>query len=57
MIGDRMHDVQAARANAVRSIGVLYGFGSEAELRNAGADEICPTVNELPAAIRRCALK
>ncbi len=38
MIGDRMHDIRAAKANGLRSVGVLWGYGGEAELRNAGAD-------------------
>ena len=38
MVGDRMHDIRAARANGLRSVGVLWGYGGEAELRNAGAD-------------------
>ena len=51
MVGDRMHDVRAARLCGVRSIGVLYGFGSEQELRDAGADRLCATVAELSAVI------
>jgi phosphoglycolate phosphatase len=35
MIGDRAVDVQAASANGLRSIGVLWGHGSEAELTAA----------------------
>ena len=38
MIGDRYHDIHAARANGLRSIGVLWGYGGEAELQEAGAD-------------------
>jgi phosphoglycolate phosphatase len=53
MIGDRKHDVRAAQHNGLRSIGVLYGFGDEAELRQAGADALCPTVADLGAAIAR----
>lgn len=53
MIGDRLHDVHAARANGVRSIGVLYGFGSKSELERAGADVLCDSVAELPDAVTR----
>jgi phosphoglycolate phosphatase len=49
MIGDRAADVVAARANGLRSIGVLWGYGSERELRDAGADAICATPAELGA--------
>jgi phosphoglycolate phosphatase len=41
MIGDRAADMMAARANGVRGIGVLWGYGSERELREAGADRLC----------------
>ena len=41
MIGDRAADVLAARANGVRAIGVLWGYGSEPELRAAGAEVLC----------------
>lgn len=47
MIGDRAADIIAARANDVRSIGVLWGYGSEAELTDAGADMLCRTPSEL----------
>jgi len=35
MIGDRAVDIQAAVANSLRSVGVLWGHGSEAELTAA----------------------
>src|SRR2546426_8443371 len=41
MIGDRAADVLAARANGVRAIGVLWGYGSKPELRAAGAEVLC----------------
>lgn len=40
MIGDRRHDVEGARANGIRSLGVLWGYGDRAELEAAGADWI-----------------
>jgi phosphoglycolate phosphatase len=51
MIGDRSHDVVGARTNGMTAIGVLYGYGSEAELRDAGAHHICAAHPEL---IGRC---
>lgn len=51
MVGDRAADIVAARANRVRSIGVLWGYGSEAELSDAGADMLCRTPSELGAII------
>lgn len=41
MLGDRRHDVEGARANGVRSLGVTYGYGDRAELEAAGATWIC----------------
>jgi phosphoglycolate phosphatase len=37
MIGDKAEDVTAARANGIKTVGVLYGFGTAAELKEAGA--------------------
>ena len=51
MVGDRRHDIDAAKTHRVRSIGVLWGFGDVSELEEAGADAICVAVPELPAAI------
>ncbi|MBV9495792.1 MAG: HAD hydrolase-like protein [Acidobacteria bacterium] len=47
MIGDRKHDVVAAKAVCMRSVGVAWGFGSKDELKNAGADTICASIDEL----------
>ena len=49
MIGDRAADVRAAKASRVRSIGVLWGYGSEQELIDAEADVLCATPRELVA--------
>lgn len=51
MVGDRMHDVQAAKACGMPCIGVLYGFGTELELSSAGAASLCGSVSELTASI------
>ena len=47
MIGDREHDIFGAKENALPSIGVLYGYGDEAELRSAGADYIAENVEDI----------
>ncbi|MFS8351687.1 HAD family hydrolase [Bacillus nitratireducens] len=47
MIGDRKHDVIGANRNGIASIGVLYGYGSEIELSDAGAVHIVKDVEEL----------
>ena len=43
MIGDRSHDIIGAKKNGMAAIGVLYGYGSERELIEAGASQICAT--------------
>lgn len=47
MVGDRKHDIEGAKENNMRSIGVTYGFGTEEELKKAGADYIAHNVEEL----------
>lgn len=47
MVGDRKHDIVAAQEHDIRSIGVLWGIGSEGELRTAGADALAQTPAEL----------
>lgn len=47
MVGDRHHDIDGAKANGVCSVGVLYGYGSRAELEAAGADYIAARVGDV----------
>jgi phosphoglycolate phosphatase len=47
MVGDREHDVIGAKENSLRCIGVLYGYGSEDELKNSGADYIAKTPSDI----------
>lgn len=47
MVGDRHHDIEAAHANGVESIGVTWGFGTLEELDAAGAGAICSTPDEV----------
>jgi len=51
MVGDRSHDVLGAAAHGLHCIGVLWGYGSRAELANAGALRLCAEPAELLAAI------
>ncbi len=51
MIGDREHDVRAATRCRVRTIGVVWGFGSEHELEAAGAVALCARPDALPALV------
>jgi phosphoglycolate phosphatase len=47
MVGDRGADVVAARANGMRAIGALWGYGSRDELLGAGADALCATPGDV----------
>jgi phosphoglycolate phosphatase len=47
MVGDRMHDIHAAQANSLRSIGVLWGYGGQVELQKAGADLIVAAPDQI----------
>ncbi|MBI3812014.1 MAG: HAD-IA family hydrolase [Nitrospirae bacterium] len=47
MIGDGMHDVNAARAAGIAICAVGYGLGDSEELRRAAPDFFCETVDDL----------
>lgn len=47
MVGDRMFDIEGAVKSGVHSCGAAYGYGSEEELINAGAEKIVYSVKEL----------
>lgn len=47
MIGDTVFDIRAGKAAGAQTVGVLCGFGEEAELRQAGADLILKQPSEL----------
>jgi phosphoglycolate phosphatase len=51
MVGDRDHDVEGALANGIDCIGVSWGFGSHAELIEAGAQTVANTPAEVVAAV------
>ena len=53
MIGDRKHDILGAKANGMRSVGLLWGYGSREELEEAGADHIVSDLPALAALLRR----
>lgn len=42
MVGDRIHDIEAARANGVRSIAAGWGYGPDAECAQATAIAATP---------------
>ena len=52
MIGDRKFDILGGGKNGLRTIGVTWGYGSMAELREAGASALC----DKPKGLHRLAL-
>ena len=50
MVGDRRHDVRAARENGLWSVGVTYGY--RAELSDAGADHVVGSPGEVEELIK-----
>jgi phosphoglycolate phosphatase len=52
MIGDRGADMLAARHHGVAALGATRGYGSPAELEEAGAQRLCGHPSDLPAMIR-----
>lgn len=55
MVGDRHHDVSAARAHGVAAIGVTWGHGSADELRTAGAHDVIDAPGDLRTTIEHLA--
>lgn len=47
MVGDRKFDVEGGLSVGIHTIGVGYGYGSEEELRGAGCEAYCATVQEV----------
>jgi len=47
MVGDTILDIQAGKSAGAQTIGVLCGFGSERELRRAGADLIVSSTTDI----------
>jgi phosphoglycolate phosphatase len=41
-------DIEGARHHGMRNVGVLWGFGGEAELRAAGAQTLAVEPAQLP---------
>jgi len=47
MVGDRSHDVLGAAVHGIGCAGALWGYGTRAELENAGALRLCTTPSEV----------
>lgn len=53
MIGDRRFDIEGAKSLGIESVGVSYGYGSIEELKEAKADYIVRSVEELQKFLMR----
>ncbi len=47
MVGDRRHDIEAARAFGVMAIGALWGYGGRDELAAAGAHRLAASPSDV----------
>lgn len=47
MVGDRMHDIIGAHTAGIDSIAVLYGYGTDAELRHSRPSFLAKSTDEL----------
>ena len=54
MIGDTKYDIIGANENNIKSIGVLYGFGTKEELEDSGASYIVGFPVDIPDFKKRC---
>jgi phosphoglycolate phosphatase len=52
MIGDRGVDMIAARHHGAGAVGATWGYGSRAELAEAGAHAFCDRPGDLPESLR-----
>lgn len=47
MVGDRHHDVDGAKIEGIKTLGVSFGFGTKEELMEAGAIDVCETPGDV----------
>ena len=47
MVGDRRFDIEAGNGLGMKTIGVLYGYGSRQELTASGAAALAETCAEI----------
>ena len=52
LVGDRLYDAEGAAACGIDSLGVLYGHGSEEEIRSAGFTYVVSRVSDIAKAIK-----
>ena len=47
LVGDRIYDAEGAKMCGIDSLGVLYGHGSEEEIKNSGFTMLASTVDDI----------
>ena len=53
MVGDTVYDVLGANAHGIKTIGVSWGYGDVAQMKEAGAVAIADTAQQLLKLIRQ----
>ena len=53
MVGDRKHDILGAAEHGLKTIGVLFGYGSKEEFEQAGAVDMAQTPADILSCIAR----
>ena len=53
MIGDRAEDIRAAKANGIPAVAARWGYGSAAELSEAGPNYAANEINDVVQLVRR----
>lgn len=51
MVGDRKFDMEGGRMAGIHTLGVTYGYGSEEELLESGAEKLARTPREIAAVL------
>ena len=51
MVGDRKFDMEGGRLAGIHTLGVTYGYGSEEELLESGAEKLAHTPREIAAVL------
>jgi dTMP kinase len=51
MVGDRKFDMEGGRLAGIHTLGVTYGYGSEEELLESGAEKLARTPREIAAVL------
>lgn len=53
MVGDRCYDILGGKDNGLKTIGVLYGYGSREELAESGADYLAESPEDVLRLVKK----